>query len=459
MLPGKDVGDDGPGADWAVDGSAADTGGGADKSPAAKSWILTAGGSSLDFGRTIVVDASGNAHFTAEFEGNVAFGARALTAPSGGYATAVVKVDPSGKVLWAVSPTGSEVAVTSSALDAQGNLLVSGSFKKKVTMGSTTLTSKVTATSGGNAFVAKLDSAGKWVWARAPESTAASNAEDVAVDAKGDVTVVGKFSAKATFGAVPVTSGGGIDLYVARYDLDGKFGWVKTTGSTGVDIAHSVGLDSSGDAVVAGTFHKTVKFGGRTLSSTASSLFVAKMDGKGGWKWASAAKGIYNSVEIAVDNTGGTFITGRFDGAVTFGTGTLTSKGSSDIFVTRMDKDGKWSWATSAGGTQFDRSLGIDLDGAGGAAITGSIQGSASFGSASITSKGKADGYVAAIDSAGKWGKITSFSGAGDVLSQGIDIHGSAGTFAVGSFTAPVAIDGVNLTSKGSYDIFAAKLK
>ena len=68
MLPGKDVGDDGPGADWAVDGSAADTGGGADKSPAAKSWILTAGGSSLDFGRTIVVDASGNAHFTAEFE-------------------------------------------------------------------------------------------------------------------------------------------------------------------------------------------------------------------------------------------------------------------------------------------------------------------------------------------------------------------------------------------------------
>ena len=100
---------------------------------------------------------------------------------------------------------------------------------------------------------------------------------------------------------------------------------------------------------------------------------------------------------IEVDGNGNSYITGEFEGSATFGSTTLTSSGGVDIFVARYDNAGNAVWAKSAGGNLEERASGIALDGSGSAYISGYFLGEASFGSTTITSSGISDLYIAKL--------------------------------------------------------------
>ena len=57
---------------------------------------------------------------------------------------------------------------------------------------------------------------------------------------------------------------------------------------------------------------------------------------------------------IATDASGNLYITGRFQGTVDFDPGVatfnLTSNGSYDVFIQKMDSSGNFLWAKSFGG-------------------------------------------------------------------------------------------------------------
>jgi peptidoglycan hydrolase-like protein with peptidoglycan-binding domain len=61
---------------------------------------------------------------------------------------------------------------------------------------------------------------------------------------------------------------------------------------------------------------------------------------------------------IAVDSSGNIYITGYFYETVDFGGGNVTSAGSTDIFVLKLNSSGTFQWVNTYGGTSFD------LDGA-----------------------------------------------------------------------------------------------
>jgi hypothetical protein len=87
----------------------------------------------------------------------------------------------------------------------------------------------------------------------------------------------------------------------------------------------------------------------------------------------------------------------RFQGTADFdpGAGTfhLTSSGSDDIFVSKLDSAGNFVWAKAMGGPSGDAGQGIAVDGAGNVYTTGSFQGTADFdpgaGTFNLTSSGK----------------------------------------------------------------------
>jgi len=100
---------------------------------------------------------------------------------------------------------------------------------------------------------------------------------------------------------------------------------------------------------------------------------------------------------------GSAIITGTYTGTATFGTTTLTTAGLADVFVARIDPDGAWAWAQSAGGTSSDEAFGVSSLADGGAIVTGSIQGTATFGTTTLTSAGGDDAFVARIGGDGAW--------------------------------------------------------
>lgn len=68
---------------------------------------------------------------------------------------------------------------------------------------------------------------------------------------------------------------------------------------------------------------------------------------------------------VATDAAGNVYMTGSFSGDFVSPSGTLTSAGGTDIFVTKYSRDGVFQWAVSMGGTQNDSGNGIAVDSGG----------------------------------------------------------------------------------------------
>ena len=103
--------------------------------------------------------------------------------------------------------------------------------------------------------------------------------------------------------------------------------------------------------------------------------------------WAKQAGGsdFDDGQGIAVDSSGNSYVTGRFIGSATFGTGEvnetiLTSAGGSDIFVAKYNSSGALIWAKQAGGSEGESGRDIAVDGSGNSYVTGTYNGTATFG-------------------------------------------------------------------------------
>ena len=113
--------------------------------------------------------------------------------------------------------------------------------------------------------------------------------------------------------------------------------------------------------------------------------------------WVTRAGGSSGDIGqgISALPDGSSTVTGYFQGTATFGSTTLTSAGSQDVFVAKMDPSGAWVWATPAGGALADNGFGISTLPDGSSTVTGPFRGTATFGPTTLTNVGSVDVFVA----------------------------------------------------------------
>ncbi|MET3542539.1 Tfp pilus assembly major pilin PilA, partial [Pontibacter aydingkolensis] len=254
------------------------------------------------------------------------------------------------------------------ARDTQGNTYVVGYFRDRIIFDGITLKSS----GGWDVFIAKYNASGSVLWAQRAGGANTDVGTGVAIDGFGNAYVTGYFYDPATFGSTTLTSAGGADMFVAKYDPSGNVLWAQRSGGANNDISNSIAVDGSGNAYVTGYFYETTTFGSTTLTSSGGQdMFVAKYNASGTVVWAKQAGGTNSDYGrgIAVDGQGNAYVTGEFYGTATFGSTTLTSAGYDDIFVAKYDASGTVVWAKQAGGTNSDYGRGIAVDGQGNAYV------------------------------------------------------------------------------------------
>jgi len=360
---------------------------------------------------------------------------------------------------WVFSAGGVSYDLSESiAMDSSGNSYVTGFFEGTASFGATTLTSS----GGKDIFISKQDSDGNFLWVMNAGGSLYDYGYGIAVDSSGNIYVTGVFTGTASFGGntLSCTSPGFFDIFVCKLDPNGNFLWAKKAGGTGQDYGYSIAMDNAGNSYVTGNFRGTARFGATTLTSSGSEdIYVCKLDPNGNFLWAKKAGGASNDYgkSIDVDSTGNCYVTGYFYGTARFGATTLTSSGSEDIYVCKLDPNGNFLWAKKAGGMSDDQGFGIAVDSTGNSYVTGSFRGTATFGEITLISSGYLDIFVCTLDTNGNFVWAVQ---AGGVFSCGYDIAvDSAGnSYVTGKFRYTSSFGAMTLTSSGEYDIFACKL-
>ena len=209
----------------------------------------------------------------------------------------------------------------------------------------------------------------------------------------------------------------------AAADLLVPSGWAFSAGGAGKDNAAALAIDGAGHVVVIGYFEDQITFGNTTLTAHGGpvvlpgvecgplggggtgGLFVLKLDADDGTViWAVDLPGVVECPHkdgLALDAAGNIYVAASFKGTATCGSTSLTAAGDEDVLVVKLDPSGAVLWATSAGGAGIDDGNGIAVDSAGNTTITGSFQGTASFGSTSLVAEGGMDAFVARLDPSG----------------------------------------------------------
>jgi hypothetical protein len=448
-----------PSAEKVLRCSAADGSKSQEKSRRVIDWVKQEGGSMHDKIRGITVDAQGNCYVTGEFTDKARFADRTVTS-RGSMDFVLAKYSPAGKLIWLQTAGGSEIdRGYSVAVDAAGNSYVTGHFQSpEFRISDRTFTNR----GDYDYFVAKFDATGKFEWAHDGGGEGYDYGHGIAVTPRGDVYVAGSFSGEVMLGEAKSPSAIGKSLFVAKYDTTGTLKWSRLAGNDREQSGHNIAVGPDGGCYVSGYVSGIVELSGRQFGSTTAvkDIFVARLSPEGNYVWAATAGGHSDglSTGVAVDKQGNCYLTGMFNDKAVFGDTTLTSAGEYDVFVARLNADGQPAWAYSGGGEKIDYGLGVATDSSGNCYVTGEFTDDVRFMGQHLMGLGGRDLYVARYSPHGQLDWLEVMGGAHSDLSYAVAVDGGGNCFLSGAFSPGTQYQSHTLTSRGSNDIFLIKL-
>jgi len=289
------------------------------------------GGSGIDYGRAVAVDASGDAFVTGFTQSGDFPTMNPLQGSFGGVSDAfVTEFNPGGTALLFSTYLGGSGADEglAIALDGSGNPYVAG-----YTLSSDFPTQnalQTTLAGPSDAFVAEINpGTSSLVFSTYLGGSGTESAQSIALDATGNIYVAGTTSSSdfpVTSGAAQATVGGMDDAFVVKLSPGGAQKVYATyLGGSGEDQGNAIAVDPSGNAFVTGL--------------TQSSNFPL-------------ADALQSTLGIT-------------------GADTCGSAPCADVFLTELGPSGALTYSTFLGGSDADFGNSIAVDSGGAAYVTG----------------------------------------------------------------------------------------
>lgn len=212
-------------------------------------WVRTMGAGGRDVAEGIAVDASNNIYTTGSFSNTVDFDPSTSTSnlvASTFYSAFVQKLSNSGTLVWAKCIGGTGTAKAEGcgiSINAAGEVYTTGVFQNTVDFNPNTAVNNITAVSGQDAYVQKMNSNGIYMWSFNINSGGYGPYLSIST-ASCQFYLTGNFSSTADFSpgttVTNLTSNGNTDAFVAKYQ-EGTQGYNST-------FTYDVKCDANGNA-------------------------------------------------------------------------------------------------------------------------------------------------------------------------------------------------------------------
>lgn len=195
---------------------------------------------------------------------------------------------------------------------------------------------------GRDGFIISLTPDGSPRWQRQFGRADDDYAEAVALDPAGGFVV---------FGDTTSSTKRFFDVLLRRYAANGSLSWKSQFGSPNAEYVLDGAVDAAGNLFVAGT-----------ARSTDSDALLLKLTPRGDVTWTRliGTKDPYSSetgYAVAIDSTGRAIVAGITSGAVAG-----ANRGSMDPFVAKYASDGRPQWKRQFGSSEFDYAWDVATD-------------------------------------------------------------------------------------------------
>lgn len=261
-----------------------------------------------------------------------------------------------------------------------------------------------------------------------------------------------------------------------------KYQWIRVAKSDNKSEGRSLYYDSTGSIYTIGQFSGTLSFDPNVSLDTYTSvgtysLILTKYNKDGIYLWSKsfgdAGTSYARPKDIRVDNSGNIIILGDFNGTIDadpgVGTQTLTSNGSQDILLIKLDSNGDYVTGLSIGNTGYDESEGLEVDGSGNIYYVGTIQkvaGVTDFDPTGatdmLTGFGSFDVFVTKLNANNTYAWSYYIGGTGSEWAGGVDIDNAGNVYFSCKYSLTIDLDPgagiVNKTAVGDADVFLVKM-
>ncbi len=309
----------------------------------------------------------------------------------------VVALDAGGAPRWGRLFVGpGDQTVVGVAFDRAGSLVVAGSFELGMEVAGAPLVSRGAV----DGWVAKLDAEGRPLWIRAFGDAETQAVLGVAVGPSDEIALVGAARGTVDFGCGPLVMRGQ-DAFVAVLDAAGRCRFARAFGDGLAQTAHAVAVDAAGQVTVLGSYDGGIDFGGGALVEQRGEqgTFVVRLDRDGGHVFTThiASHGAHVTRALAVGKAGETVVAGSFFGRIAFDRAGLVSAGQSDVFVAKLDPAGHALWSRRYGGRAPEQGQAVAIGGGGAPLVTGFFESELDLGPVLVGAPFAREAFVASL--------------------------------------------------------------
>lgn len=279
-------------------------------------WAKSIGGINSDKVLNLEVGNSGNLYTTGFFSGTVDFNPNPLDTQyvyaQGGLDLFIQKLDPNGDGIWVRTMGGNGLSLANSiALDAQENIYITGEFTDTIDFDPGPNTHNLISNGGYDMYVAKLDSAGNYIWANGMGGNEWDKGYSLTLDPLNNVYISGSFQdtvdLSQTSQNIVLESQGSYDYFIQKIDSNGIYGWTHNFGGPFADGVYAMDVVNN-SIYLTGAFDGLVNFGLQDsiniVSNGQRDLFIQKINI---CEYINTSVSVVNSAYLQVEQSGTTY--------------------------------------------------------------------------------------------------------------------------------------------------------